>query len=172
MFQYIHIVLQGFTTTQGRIQQRTNLPHLLGHNPEGETNKWSVTNASCTRQWLTQSALPRTVQNTRCYSCQLPSRMNVSKCFSKIFLPFSMIWMASNVTDPLKKKRAGFVLKWGGQWVLIRIQQTNVVSHQCAGFSKSGQIHSGTQFWLCTEWWNLSNGKQTVIFYWSEYFTV
>lgn len=108
----VHIVLlQGFTLEGS---DTANLPHLFGHNPEGEKNKLSETNASRTQQWLTQSALPHTVQYTLCYSCQLPSRMNVSKCFSKIFLPFSMIWMASNVTDPLKE---GFVLKCIGHWV-------------------------------------------------------
>lgn len=75
--------------------------------------------------WLIQSVLSHTVQNTHCYSCQLPSRMKASKCFSKIFLPFSMICMASNVTEPLE--RTVFVLKTlvNIEFVLINVSYLN-----------------------------------------------
>lgn len=36
--------------------------------------------------------------NVSCH--RLPSVMNLSKCFSRISLPLSKIWMASNVIDP------------------------------------------------------------------------
>lgn len=78
---------------------RTHSPHVLGHSPEGGTQKSFEVH---TEHRNAQSALLQTEQN--CLLIWLPSGTNTSKCFSKIFLPFSMIWMVSNVREPLNKQ--------------------------------------------------------------------
>lgn len=98
--QYVHIVLlQGFTLIQNRLTTRVGAQSW-----RRQTNHLKITNLMCSYDLQTDT-ISHTVLNTHCCSCQLPSRMKMSKCFSKIFLPFSIIWMVSNVRDPWKKNR-------------------------------------------------------------------